>query len=193
MKRYNLAEIHAEVKLLFNEFAQMWQSWGISVQTIDEKEDEGLWLLRHGENFLRPLRISIIPDLQSEDELPWIALGSNEKVDVFRAHADNRRYLRSYFERLTEYLVLGAAQAPAIEKGRLYIRKHGKHFYLSLPVEEGTFSFSFYLRRRGWTWVIRRWLSSQGWVVVDRIYRPFDENPIETFLAIIANIGLALL
>jgi hypothetical protein len=193
MERHNLAEIYAEVKLLFNKFAQMWQSWGISVQTIYEKDDEGLWLLKHGENFLRPLRISVMPDLRSKDELPWIALGSNEKVDVFRAHTDNRRYLRSYFERLTEYLVLEATQAPAIERAGLYIRKSGKHFYLSLPVEDGDFSFSFYLRRRGWTWVIRRWFNTQGWVIMDRIYRPHTENPIEMFTAIASNIGVLFL
>jgi hypothetical protein len=193
MERYDLAEIYAEVKVYFNKFAQLWQDWGIAAETIYEEDDEGLWLLKHGENALRPLRISIIPDRRSETELPWISLMSNEKTDIFKAEACNRRYLRSYFERLTEYLVLEAAQAPAIEKSKLHIRKSGKHLYFSLPTEGGDFWFSFHLRRKGWTWTIRRWLNSQGWVVVDRVYRPLNENPIEAFVGIVDHIGLALL
>jgi hypothetical protein len=193
MERYNLAEIYAEVKLLFNEFAQMWQGWGITAETIYEKEHEGLWLLKYGENVLRPLKISIIPNSPDDKKLPWIALKSNEKVNFLEAHKENRRYLHSYFERLSEYLVVEAAQTPAITKSKLYVRKQGKHLYLSLSAEDGLFWFSFHLRQKGWTWAIRRWVDSHGWVVIDRVYRPFNENPIETFVAIIDLIGLALL
>jgi hypothetical protein len=193
MEHYDLAEIYAEVKALFGEFAKMWRDWGIDVQPISDGNSGGLWLLRYRGNVLRPLRISVFPDCGGKAELPWISLGSNEKVEVLRASANNRRYLRSYFERITEYLVLEAAQAPAIEKSGLYIRKSGKHLYLNTPAEGGDFWFSFYLRRRGWTWTIRRWLDGQGWVVIDRVYRPLDENPIEAFVNIISNIGLTLL
>ena len=193
MERYNLAEIYAEVKVYFNKFAQVWQDWGIAAETIYESEHEGLWLLKHGGNIIRPLHISVTPDLQDETELPWVSLTSNEKISILRAAARNRRYLHSYFERLTEYLIVEASQAPAIEKSKLYIRKHGKHFYLSLPAGNGLFWFSFHLRRKGWTWVMRRWVDSHGWVVVDRVYRPLNENPIEAFVGIVDHIGLALL
>jgi hypothetical protein len=189
----NLSAVYAEVKISFNKFAKLWQGWGITAETIYEGDDEGLWLLKHGENVLRPLRISIIPDSRSETELPWISLMSNEKTDTFKAEACNRRYLNSFFERLTEYLVLESAQAPAIAKSKLHIRKCGKHFYISLPVEGGDFWFSFSLRRKGWTWTIRRWSNLHGWVVADRVYRPLNESPIEMFTDIISNIGLALL
>jgi hypothetical protein len=171
----------------------MWLGWGISIQEVSEKYTEGMWLLKCGENVLRPLCVSVVPDLRSSSELPWIRLGSNEKVDVLKAKAQNRRYLRSYFERLTEYLVLEAVQPIAIEKSKLYIRKSGKHLYFNLSVEDEMFWFSFHLRRQGWTWTIRRWLDNRGWVVIDRVYRPFDENPIEAFVNIISAIGLALL
>jgi hypothetical protein len=192
MEHYNLAEIYAEVKKALNEFAEMWQGWSISVETIYERDAEGLWLLKYGENVLRPLHISIIPE-RGGTKLPWISLVSNEKVDIFRAEARNRRYLRSYFERLTEYLVLEAAQAPAIVKAKLYVRKSGKHFRLHLPACDEYFGFSFYLRKRGWTWKVWRWFNSEGWVLVSKIYRPLNENPIEAFVGIIDNIGLALL
>jgi hypothetical protein len=193
MEHCNLAETYAEVKALFNEFVKMWQGWGISIQAISEKGTEALWLLKYGENVLRPIRISIIPNQRDKDELPWISLGSNEKSDVFQACKYNRRYLRSYLERLTEYLVLEAAQVPAMERSKLYLRKVSKHLYLSLSAEHVDFWFSFYLRRKGWTWTIRRWLSARGWVVIDKVYRSFDENPIETFVNIVSNIGLTLL
>jgi hypothetical protein len=193
MKRYELSEIYAEVKNLLNEFTQIWQGWGIVAQPISEGNSEGLWLIKHGENVLRPLYVSVVPDLRDSGELPWVQLGSNEKVDVLKAEAQNRRYLRSYFERLTEYLVLEAAQPIAIEKSKLHIRKSGKHLYFNLPVEGGMFWLSFHLRRKGWTWTIRRWVDLHGWVVMDRVYRPHAENPIEMFTAIISNIGLALL
>jgi hypothetical protein len=193
MERHNLAEIYAEVKTLFDGFAKLWQGWGIDTQPISERNCEGLWLIKHGENVLRPLRISIVPDLWDRDELPWISLVSNDKINVLRAEAQNRHYVRSYFERLTEYLVLEAAQPIAIEKSKLPIRKSGKHLYLNLPVGDEIFWFSFHLRRKGWTWTIRRWLSPQGWVVMDRVYRQRTENPIEMFAEIISNIGLALL
>jgi hypothetical protein len=193
MKQYELSEIYAEVKNLLNEFTQIWQGWGIVAQPISEGNNEGLWLIKHGENALRPLHVSIVPDLRDSGELPWVQLGSNEKVDVLKAEAENRRYLRSYFERLTEYLVLEAAQPIVIEKSKLHIRKNGKHLYFNLPTEGGMFWLSFHLRRRGWTWTIRRWVDLIGWVVVDRVYRPLNENPIEAFVGIIDNIGLALL
>ena len=192
MERWNLAEAYAEVKKVMNEFAEMWQSWGISAETIYERDTEGLWLLKYGENVLRPLHISVTPE-RGGTKLPLISLVSNEKVGAFSTEAYNRRYLRSYFERLTEYLVLEAAHAPAIVKAKLHIRKSGKHLYLDLLVEDGMLWFSFYLRRKGWTWMIKRWLRGQGWVVVDRVYRPFNENPIESFVGIMDNIGLALL
>ncbi len=193
MERYNLAEIYAEVKVYFNKFAQLWQDWGITAEVISEGEHEGLWLLKHGENVLRPLHISIIPNSPDDKKLPWVALGSNEKVNIFGAHKRNHSYLHSYFEKLTEYLVVEAAQAPAIEKSKLYVRKQGKHLYLTLLDENDLFWFTFHLRQRGWTWAIRRWVDQHGWIVMDRIYRPLSENPIEAFVAIIANIGLALL
>jgi len=193
MAHCDLAETYAEVKTLFNEFVKMWQGWGIDAQPISEGDSEGLWLIKHRENVLRPLYVSVVPDLRDSENLPWVWLGSNEKADVLKAEAQNRRYLRSYFERLTEYLVLEATQPIAIEKSKLYIRKSGKHLYFSLSAEDDMFWFSFRLHRRGWTWTIRRWLSGRGWVVIDRVYRPFDENPIEAFVNIISNIGLALL
>jgi hypothetical protein len=185
--------VYAEVKNSFNKFAKLWRGWGITAETVYEEDSEGLWLLRHGGNVLRPLHISIIPDLRSKTELPWISFVSNEKNDIFKAEARNRRYLNSFFERLTEYLVLESAQAPAIAKSKLHIRKSGKHLYLNLPVEDGMFWFSFSLRRKGWTWTIRRWSNLHGWVVTDRFYRPLNENPIEMFTNIISNIGLVLL
>ena len=193
MKRYELTEIYAEAKNIFNEFVKLWQGWGIDAQPVSEGESEGLWLIKHGENIIRPLYVSIVPDRRNSDELPWIWLVSNENISVLRAEAENRRYLRSWFERLTEYLVLEATQPIAVNRSKLHIRKSGKQLYLDLPVEGGMFWFSFYLRRKGWTWTIRRWLGSQGWVVVDRVYRPFNENPIESFVGIIDHIGLALL
>jgi hypothetical protein len=193
MEHYDLAEVYTEVKNLFNEFVKMWQGWGIDAQPISEGDSEGLWLIKHGENVLRPLYVSVVPDLRDSGKLPWVSLGSNEKVDVLKAEARNRRYLRSYFERLTEYLVLEATQPIAIEKSKLHIRKSGKHLYFNLPVEGGMFWLSFRLRRKGWTWTIRRWLSGRGWVVIDKVYRPFDENPIEAFVNIISNIGLLLI
>jgi hypothetical protein len=193
MERYNLAEIYAEVKPLFNEFAQMWQGWGITAETVYEGEHEGLWLLKYEGNVLRPLSISIAPNSPDDKKLPWVALKSNEKVNFLEGHKGNRRYLHSYFERLTEYLVVEAAQAPAIEKSKLYVQKHGKHLRLNLPAKDGLFWFSFYLRRKGWTWIVWRWIDPHGWVVMDRVYRPFNENPIKTFVAIIDHIGLALL
>jgi hypothetical protein len=193
MEQYKVSEIYAEVKNLLNEFTQIWQRWGIVAQPIYEGNSEGLWLIKHGENALRPLCVSVVPDLRNSDKLPWVLLGSNEKVNELRAEAENRRYLRFYFERLTEYLVLEAAQPIAIEKSKLHIRKSGKHLYFNLPVEGGMFWLSFHLRRRGWTWTIRRWVDLHGWVVVDRVYRPLNENPIEAFVGIIDNIGLALL
>jgi len=193
MERHNLAEIYAEVKLLFNEFARLWQDWGITAETIYEGEHEGLWLLKYGENVLRPLCISIIPNPPDDRKLPRVALKSNEKINILEAHKENRRYLHSYFERLTEYLVVEAAQAPAIEKSKLYVQKRGKHLRLNLTTEDGLFWFSFHLRRKGWTWTIWRWINSYGWVVMDRVYRPLNENPIEAFVAIIDHIGLVLL
>jgi hypothetical protein len=194
MEHCDLAEVYTEVKNLLNEFAKMWQGWGISVQEVSEKDTEGMWLLKFGGDVLRPLRISVILDQRSKDKLPWIFLGSNERAGAFKACKYNRRYLRSYFERLTEYLVLEAAQVPAIEKSKLYIRKSSKHLYLALSNEDDEgFWFSFFLRRNGWAWRIRRWVSGRGWVVIDRVYRPFDENPIEAFVNIISAIGLALL
>jgi len=194
MEHCDLAEVYTEVKNLLNEFAKMWQGWGISIQEVSEKGTEGMWLLKFGGDVLRPLRISVILDQRSKDKLPWISLRSNEKVGVFEAYKYNRRYLRSYFERLTEYLVLEAAQVPAIEKSELYIWKSSKRLYLALSNEDDEgFWFSFFLRRKGWTWTIRQWFSGQGWVVMDRVYRPFDENPIEVFVNIISAIGLTLL
>jgi hypothetical protein len=194
MEHYDSAEVYTEAKTLLNEFVKMWQGWGISVQEVSEKGTEGIWLLKYGENVLRPLRISVISDQRSKDKLPWISLGSNEKVGAFEACKYNRRFLRSYFERLTEYLVLEAAQVPAIEKSKLYIQKASKHLYLALSnKDDDGFWFSFFLRQKGWTWRIRRWLSGRGWIVIDRVYRPFDENPIEAFVNIISAIGLALL
>jgi len=193
MERYNLAEFYAEVKVYLNKFAQLWQGWGITAETVYEGEHEGLWLLKHGGNVLRPLRISIIPNSPNDKKLPWVALGSNEKVNILEAHKRNHRYLHSFFERLTEYLVVEAAQAPAIEKTKLYVRKNGKHFHLYLPACDEYFWFPFYLRKRGWTWMIWRWFDGKGWVAVDRIYRPLHENPIEAFVGICDNIGLALL
>jgi hypothetical protein len=192
MAHCDLAKTYAEVKTLFNEFVKMWQGWGIDAQPISEGDSEGLWLIKHGENVLRPLYISVVPDLRDNGKLPWVSLGSNERVDVLKAKAQNRRYLRSYFERLTEYLVLEATQPIALEKIKLYIQKSGKHLHFNLSAEDAMFWFSFYLRRQGWTWTIRRWLSGRGWVVIDRVYRPFDENPIEAFVNIISNIGLLL-
>jgi hypothetical protein len=193
MAHCDLAETYAEVKTLFNEFAKMWQGWGIDAQPISEGDSDGLWLIKHGENVLRPLYVFVVPDLRDSEKLPWVWLESNEKVDVLKAKAQNRHYLRSYFARLTEYLVLEATQPIALEKNKLYIRKSGKHLYFSLPAEDAMFWFSFYLRRKGWTWTIRRWLSDRGWVVIDRVYRPFDENPIEAFVNILSNIGLLLI
>jgi hypothetical protein len=195
MEHCGLAETYAEVKTLFNEFVKMWQGWGIDVQPISEGDSKGLWLIKHGENILRPLYISVIPDPRGEDKLPWVSLGSNEKVSVLKAEAQNRRYLRSYFERLTEYLVLEATQPIALGGSKLYIQKSGKRFNFYLSAEDDpTFVFSFYLRRKGWTWMIRRWLSCRGgWVVIDKVYRPFDDNPIEAFVNIISNIGLLLI
>jgi hypothetical protein len=193
-RNISTAAVYNEVRGMLDEFIQMWQGWGISPQTIFEEGDSGVWLLKYyGGNVLRPLYIFITPG--RDGSLPWIALGSNEKVDSFEAGKGTQRSLRSFLERLSEYLVIEAAQAPAMEKGRLYIRKSGKHLYLSLPAENGDFWFSFHLRRRGWTWIIRRWLwgSNRGWVTIDRIYRPLSENPIETFVAIVANIGLVFL
>jgi hypothetical protein len=187
MERNDVTEVYNEVKGLFDGFARMWRRWDIDAQSIAG----GVWLIKHGGNALRPFRISVIPP--TEDALPWVSLDSNEKTGSFQATKKNWRYIRSYFERLTEYLVIGAAHAPAVEKSKLYIRKSGKHLYLQLPVEDGNFSFSFNLRRRGWTWAIWRWRSGLGWVEEDRIYCPLNENPIEMFIAVVSNIRLKLL
>jgi hypothetical protein len=171
----------------------MWQGWGITAETIYERDNEGLWLLRHGENVLRPLRILITPDDWDKDDLPWISLASNGKPhQSFRADKHYRRSVRRYFERLTEHLVMEAAQAPAIRKSKLHIYRAGKE-YFHITIGDADFRFSFQWRRRGWTWTIRQWFDNRGLVVIDRIYRPHTENPIETFIAIISNIGLSFL
>ncbi len=192
MERNGVTEVYNEVKGLLDGFARMWRRWGIDAQPITD----GVWLIKHGDKALRPLSISVIPpteDALPEDAFPWVSLSSNEKIGCFQATKENWHYICSYFERLTEYLVIEAAHAPAVEESKLYIRKSGKHLYLQLPVEDGNFSFSFNLRQRGWTWTIWRWRSGLSWVVEDRIYRPLNENPIEMLVEITSNIGLKLL
>jgi len=193
MERHNLSAVYAEVKNIFSEFVKLWQGWGINIQTIYERDNEGLWLLKYEGDVLRPLHISITLDDWDKDALPWISLVSNGKPYYsFRADKHYRRSVRRYFEKLTEHLVMEAAQAPAIEKSKLHIYKAGKE-YFHVAIGNDAFRFSFHWRRKGWTWTIRRWLDDRGFVVIDRVYRPHAENPIETLIAVISNIGLALL
>jgi hypothetical protein len=187
MERNDVAAICNKINGLLDEFAQMWRNWGIDTQPIAT----GLWLIKYGGNVLRPLEIRIIPP--TEFTLPRVLLNSNEKIERLQAHKIFWRYFRSYFERLTEYLVIEAAQVIAIEKTKIYIRKSGKHLYLQLPIEEGDFKFSFTLRRKDWIWTVWRWRSGLSWTVMDRIYRPLNENPIEMFISVVSNIGLKLL
>ncbi|MDT7877622.1 MAG: hypothetical protein RQ862_03585 [Candidatus Caldarchaeales archaeon] len=131
-----------------------------------------------------------------EDAVPWIYLNSNEKnCDHIRAREENWKYIRSFFERLTEWLVLEAAQAVAIEETGLYIWKSGKHLYLKLSGESECelFCFSFYLRRNGWTWQVRQGVDGVGLVTIESVRRPLTENPIEALPAIVKGIGLSLL
>jgi hypothetical protein len=192
VRRYKSAEVYAKVKVLFNEFVKLWQGWGITAETIYERDDEGLWLLKYGGNILRPLHISIDSNPFNRKDLPWVSLITYGKHEEIRADKQCRRFLRHYFGRLTEHLVMEAAHAPALEKSKRHIYKAGKEFF-HLNIGHASLRFSFHWRRKGWTWMIRRWIDKRGFVTIGRVYRPHAENPIEAFIAIISNIGLALL
>jgi hypothetical protein len=192
VRRYNSAEVYAKVKVLFNEFVKLWQGWGITAETIYERDDEGLWLLRYGGNVLRPLHISIDSNPFNRKDLLWVSLITYGKRETIRADKQCRRLLHHYFGRLTEHLVMEAAHAPAIEKSKRHIYKAGKEFF-HLNIGHASLRFSFHWRRKGWAWMIRRWIDKRGFVTIGRVYRPHAENPIEMFMAIISNIGLALL
>jgi len=189
------------VKTLAKDYRQLWENWGLSVETLSESPTRFVWLIT-SQGFTRPVEVSL--DIDGRNW--WVQISSDEKTFTVHnsiqsvipsPHAEEmiqtnlERYLPNYFERLSEYLVLDASRAGAIRETKIYLRRQGKALYLSVGGD--IFYFQFSLRKTCWTWGAYKWINRysypySGWQRIAAVKQSRHESPLSTLSELVKSL-----